>query len=174
MHVLLRITGIVIVIGLLTIGIFGIRYACYPRDLLSVIHRAEEVEQLHQAMLRRQESQNQAAQEWMTQRCTWEETMQRLRELDQEMDQAWPGYSRMVGESTKLSAEERHYQFIFHYVTTVPRGRPEELAVVLRRLEKDSQQLHSGSPKPGTASQDAGVRRSGTVQESAGASSSPP
>ena len=71
--------------------------------------------------------------------------MQRLQELDQDMDQAWPGYTRMLEETTKQSAEERHYEFLLHYVKTLLRERPEELTVVLRRLEKDSQRLPPGN-----------------------------
>jgi hypothetical protein len=136
----------VFIVALLTLGVFGLRYACSPRDMLSEIHRAEEVERVHEAMLRHQEGQYRAAQEWLTQQSTWEETMQRLQEVDEEMDQAWSGYTRMLEETTKQSNGERHCQFLLHYVKMALRKRPEELTVVLRRLEKDSQRVPPGNP----------------------------
>jgi hypothetical protein len=123
-----------------------------------VIHRAEEVERVHEAMLHHQKGQNQAAQEWLTQQCSWEETMQRLQELDQEMDETWLEYTRMLQEATNQSDQERHYKLIFYYVTTVLSERPEKLPAVLYRLEKDSQRLPPDSPKRGTAARD-GTRR---------------
>jgi hypothetical protein len=148
MNTVQRTFGVVFIVVLLAVGVFGLRYACSSRDMLSVIHRAEDVERLHTAMLRHQEGQYQAAGEWMTQRCTWEEAMQRLQELDQDMDQAWPGYTRLLEETMQRSAEERHYQFIRHYVQTVLHQRPEDLTVALRRLERDSSSRQTTSAVP--------------------------
>lgn len=145
MNALLRIFGVIFIFTVLTIGIFGLRDACSPRDILTEFHRAEEVERVHEAIVRHQDGQYQTVQEWMKQRCTWEEAMQRLQELDQDMEEVWPGYTRRMRETTKQSDEERHYQLILHYVKTVLHERPEELAVVLGRLEKDSRRLPPGS-----------------------------
>jgi hypothetical protein len=150
MPLLLRTSALGFILGLLAVGVFGLRCACLPseemREMMKTIHRAEEVTRLNQAAQRRLEGKHQAVQAWMSQRCTWEETMQRMQELDEEMEEAWPGYTRMIGRITPLSAEQRRYQCVFHYVKTVLRERPEELAEVLRRLEKDSQRSPPGNP----------------------------
>jgi hypothetical protein len=148
MPLLLRTSALLFILGLLAGGVYGIRHACSPRKTLTIIRRAEELERLHQAALRRLEGKFQATQEWLQQRCTWEETMQRMRELDEVLEADWSGYTRTIGEITPLSGEQKHHQGILQYVKTVLRERPEELAEVLRRLEKDSQRLPSGSPIP--------------------------
>jgi hypothetical protein len=135
--------------------------------------RSEEAEPLRQARLRFLEGQNRAAEEWLTQRYTWEETLERLQELDQEMDQAWPGFTRMIGETTQQSAEERHYQVILYCVLKILRDRPEELIVALRRLEKDSQRVVPDYLKPGYTPKDTRARERATQPEPAGASSFP-
>jgi hypothetical protein len=67
--------------------------------------------------------------------------MQRLQELEQERDKTWPSYSSMVGEiPLQVPDKERYYHIIFNRIQTVLREWPEELTVVLRRLEKEYQQ----------------------------------
>jgi hypothetical protein len=47
-----------------------------------------------------------------------------------------------------MSDEERYYGSILNYVDTILRGQPEKLAAVLRRLEKDYQQLQADRKIP--------------------------
>jgi hypothetical protein len=173
MNAVMRIFTVFFVVCLLALAVFGFREVSSRLELVSGIHRAEQVEPLRQARLRFLEGQNRAAEEWLTQRCTWEETLQRLQELDQEIDQAWPGYTRMIGETTQQSAQERHYQLILYYVTQTLRKRPEELTVSLCRLEKDSQRVVPDFLKPGNAPKDIRAREGATLPKPAGAPSSP-
>jgi hypothetical protein len=147
-----------LVVGLLALCLVTLRDACSQRDWLREIRRQEEIQRLQQVTQRHQEGQYQAVQEWMTQHCTLAETMQRLQELEEERDRDWPGYTSTVWEHAQLSDQERHYQFILLSVKEALSGRPEELTVVLRRLEKDSQQLQTGSSKRGRAAQN-GMQR---------------
>jgi hypothetical protein len=67
--------------------------------------------------------------------------MQRLQELERERDEDLPGYSSSTEETTRLSDKQKYYQVIFSCIETVLRERPEEMTVVLRRLEKELQEL---------------------------------
>ena len=125
MNNVMRKFAVFFVVCALAVAVFGFREVCSRLELVGRIFRSEEAEPLRQANLRYREGLYGAAEEWLTQHRTWEETLQLLQELDQEMDQAWPGYTRMIGEQTQQSAEERHYQFILHYVKTVLHERPE-------------------------------------------------
>jgi hypothetical protein len=173
MKAVMRIFPVFFVVSALALAVFGFREVSSRLELVGGIFRAEEVEPLRQANLRYREGLNRAAEEWLTQHRTWEETLQLLQELDQEMDQAWPGYTRMIGEQTQQSAEERHYHIILYYVLRILRERPEELTVALRRLEKDSQRVVPDYLKPGYAPKDTRAREGATLPEPAGASSFP-
>jgi hypothetical protein len=73
--------------------------------------------------------------------------MQRVRELDQE----WPSISSVVRKTSPMSDEERYYGAIISYVRAILHGRSEELATVLRRLERDYRQLQTGRQAPSPA-----------------------
>jgi hypothetical protein len=146
MNTVMKIFGIVFVVVLLALYLVSIRDACSQRDWLRESRRTEEIQRLRQVTRRYQEGQYQAVEEWISQRCTLAETMQRLKELEQERDREWPGYTSTVWVHTQLSDQERHYQCVLDHVKTVLHERPEDLTVVLRRLEKDSKQLQTSSP----------------------------
>jgi hypothetical protein len=169
MTTLLRIFGVAIIVFLLTVEVFILRYVCDFRGMQTVIHQAEELEQLHEAVLHLEQSQHQAVQEWIAQRCTLAQTMQRFQELEQEMDQTSPAYTRKMRKISKLPDEERHYLLIRERVESILHDRPGELALALRPLERDYQQLQAGSPKRGNALKDTRARKGAKLQESAGA-----
>jgi hypothetical protein len=153
MNALLRTTAVALVVALLTLGVFGPRFACSPGDyqtLLQEIRRHEELQELEQTTSRREEAIRQATHDYIAQRCTLAETMQRVRELEREVDQEWP-YLSSARKMSPLSDEERHYGVIISYVQTILYGRSGELATVLRRLEKDYQQLQTGRQAPSPA-----------------------
>jgi hypothetical protein len=169
MNAVLRLFTVFFVVGMLTFAVFGLRYACSPHDMLAVIHRAEELEQWQEIIWRSRENQYQAVQEWLTHRCTLAQTMQRFQELDQEMDQTSPGYTRKMQKISKLPDEERHDLLIRERLESILHDRPGELALALRRLERDYRQLQAGSPKLGNAPKDTRAQKGATLQESAGA-----
>jgi hypothetical protein len=129
-----------VVAGLLTLGVFTLRFACSPADSQET-RRGEELQKLQRATLRREQARRQAVQEWMAQRRSLAETMQRFQELDHD----WPDYSEArLREKLPESDVERHYRLILSYARAELQGRSEELATVLRRLENEYQQLQAG------------------------------
>jgi hypothetical protein len=149
MNNLMRTTVSILVLGLLTLGVFTLRFACSGGDWQEVIRRSEELQRLDEATLRRQQAMRHATQAYIDQRYTLAQTMQRWHELEQELGQEWPVYSNILRQKlTSLSDEERHYGGIMAQVEAILRGQPEKLAAVLHRLEKDYQQLRAGRKMP--------------------------
>ncbi|HEY7423474.1 MAG TPA: hypothetical protein VH682_04460 [Gemmataceae bacterium] len=145
MNALLRTVVVVLVVGLLTLGVFGLRLACFPGEFPESQDN-EKFQRLKQATERRMEARQQAVQEYIAGRCTLAETMRRFQELDHE----WPDF---VTSNRKWwpSDEERHYRVLLSGVEGILQGQPEELAATLRRLEEDRQQLQAGRRTPSTA-----------------------
>jgi len=145
MNALLRTVVVVLVVGLLTLGVFGLRLAYFPGQFPES-HDNEQFQRLRQATDRRMEARQQAVQEYIARRCTLEETMRRFQELDHE----WPDY---VTPNRKWwpPDEERHHRILIAGVEGILQGQPEELAATLHRLEKDRQQLQAGRRTPSTA-----------------------
>jgi heme/copper-type cytochrome/quinol oxidase subunit 1 len=138
-----------LVLGLLALGCFALRYTYSPGDLQDMIRRSEENERLEQVTLRRQQAERQAAQAYIAQRCTLAQTMQRWQQLEQQLGQEWPLF-RDVLEQHAMSDEQRYYGGIRAHVEAILRGQPAELAGVLRRLEKEYQQLRADRKMPST------------------------
>ncbi len=138
-----------LVVGLLTLGCFTFHYAYSPGELQEIIHRSEEMQRVQQATLRHVEAMRQAAQAYIAQRCTLAQAMQRWQELEQELGQEWPLYRDILRlHLVPVSDEERHYGGIVANVRAILQGQPAELAAVLRRLEKEDQQLRTGRKMP--------------------------
>jgi hypothetical protein len=149
MNNLMRTAVCALVLGLLALGFFTIRCTYSPGDLQEMIRRSEEIHRLERAMLRRHQAMRQAAQACIAQRCTLAETIQRWQELEQEMGQELPFYSVILRQHPiPTSDEERHYGGILANIEAILRGQPEELAAVLRRLEKEYQQLLADRNRP--------------------------
>jgi hypothetical protein len=145
MNALLRTIVVALVVGLLTLGVFGLRLTCFSGELPESRH-SEEFQRLKQATDRRMEARQQAVQEYIAQRCILAETMRRFRELDRE----WPDY---VAPNRKWwpSDGERHYRILIACFEGILEGQAEESAATFRRLEKDRQQLQAGRRTPSTA-----------------------
>jgi hypothetical protein len=159
MNNLMRTAVCALVLGLLTLGVFTLRFAYSPGDWQEINRRSEEIQRLEQAALRREEAMRQAARSYIAQRCTLAQTMQRWQELEQEFSQEWPVFRDILRRPHPMSDEERYYGLIMDNVEAVLRGQPEKLATVLRRLEKDYEQFQAGRAVPSTARTDGRERK---------------
>jgi hypothetical protein len=150
MSALIRTVALALVVGLLTLGVFGLRFACSPSDwqaLLRESRRLENLRQWQRVTLHREECQRQAVHEWIAGRYSLAEILRRFQELDRESVQQWPAYRTLVQKKSRAADEERLYQTIRTRIETILHGRPKETALVLRRLEKDYQQLQGDRQK---------------------------
>ena len=155
MNPLLRTLVVAFGVVLLALGVFGFHLACSPSDyqeLVRASRRKEDLRERERASLRLRQLHKQAVQEWIAQRCTLAETMQRLPEGDRELEQKWPAYT--IKEKGWASDEDRLYQLILTHVEVVLRERPEELATARCRLERDYQQFQANRQRPSTAAMD--------------------
>jgi hypothetical protein len=145
MNAPIRTVVVALVMGLLTLGVFGLRLACFSGEFPES-HDSEKFQRLKQATDRRMEARQQAVREYIAQRCTLAETMRRFQELDHE----WPDY---ITPNRKWwpSDDERYYRILLACVEGILKGQSEELAATLRRLEKDRRQLQVGRRTPSTA-----------------------
>jgi hypothetical protein len=85
----------------------------------------------------------------IAQRCSLSEALTRSQELERE----WPGYTarQSMSHGREWPNPERRYRCITLRVEVILKDRPEEAAAVLRRLEKEYQQLQAGKHTPSTA-----------------------
>ena len=148
MNALIRLAVVVaVVLPLTVLGCFGLRFACNPEELRSLLREArhaEELQQAQQASLRRLEAREQLVREVIAQRCSLKEAVARLQELDGELDRKQPDLSPKPAE--------RLYRYITLRVKEIYLPAwPEEAAAILRRLEKDYQQLQTSTQTPSTA-----------------------
>jgi hypothetical protein len=157
MNALIRLAVVVaVVLPLAVLCCFGFRFACHPVGWL--LHEAslgETLEKTQQAALRRVESKEQVVRDLIAQRCSLQEALARFQELDREFDREWPdAFPKLseIGARQWPPEVERHYHYILAKVEDHLLGRPEEAAAVLRRLEKDYQQLRAGRQMPSTIS----------------------
>jgi len=156
MNPLLRTTVVVLVVVLLALGVFGFHLACSPSDyqeLVQASRRKEDLRERERASLRLRQLHKQAVQEWIAQRCTLAETMQRLPEGDRELEQKWPAYYT-IKQKEWASEEDRYYHLIREYVEEILHERPEELATARCRLQRDYRQLQANRQRPSTAATD--------------------
>jgi hypothetical protein len=157
MNALIRLAVVVaVVLPLAVLCCFGFRFACHPLGwLLNEASFGEALEKTQQAALRRVESKEQVVCEVIAQQCSLKEALARFQELDREFDREWPDSFPKLSEmrARKWPSEvEGHYHYIRAKVEDHLRGRPEEAAAVLGRLEKDYQQLRAGRQMPSTIS----------------------
>jgi hypothetical protein len=137
----------VLVIGfasVLAVCLLGLRFTCSPVDL-SPFYQGQQLEQLRRATIGRVEARRQVVRELIGQRCTLVDALEQLEQLDGD----WPDYRDKAPEDPRAeSVEERNYRFIRWEVEEALHERPEELSAVLRRLEKEYQELPSDRPVP--------------------------
>jgi hypothetical protein len=132
--------------------LFGLRFACNPVGwCLQEAHRGKALDQTGQAVFPLVQSKEQVVRELIAQQCGLQEAMARLQELDCELDREQPDFAAklsVVRARQWSSDAERHYHYITTIVKDLLRDRPEEAATVLRRLEKDYQQLQADTQTP--------------------------
>ena len=94
MNALIRLAVVVtIVLPLTLLGCFGLRFACNPEALRSLLREAQQREELQQAQqvtLRRVESKEQVVRDVIAQQCSLREALARFQELDTEFDRERP------------------------------------------------------------------------------------
>jgi hypothetical protein len=158
MNALIRLAVVVtVLLPLAVLCCFGFRFACDPeelRSLLRVVRHREECQQAQQALLRRVESKEQVVRDVIAQQCSLSEALARLQELDREFDRECSASIPKLAEihAWKWPSEvEGHYRYIIAMVKSRLDDRPEEAAVVLRRLEKEYQQLQTNTQTHSTA-----------------------
>ncbi len=148
MNALLRRAIVVLVVVPLAVCVFGLRFTCDSspwRTLLREVHKQQQGQKLHQATLERVQDRQEVVRLLLAQRCSLKEALVHFQETNHE----WPDY---VTEAAKrddwLSSElERSYQYIVALTEDLLANRPEEAAIVLRRLEKEYQHLRAGMAK---------------------------
>jgi hypothetical protein len=156
MSALIRLAVVVaLALPLALFCLFGFRFACNPVGMfLQEVHRGEALDQLRQTVFPLVLSKEQVVREVIAQQCGLKEAVARLQELDCELERKQPDFSATLSEiraRKRPSDVERHYQYITTMVKDLLRDRPEEAAAVLRRLEKDYQQLQTNTQTPSTA-----------------------
>ena len=156
MNALIRLAVVVtVVLPLAVLCCFGFRFACRPVGrLLHEASRREALQQAEQATLRRGESKEQVVRDVIARRCSLSEALARLQESDAEFDRDWPdSFSKQSEIRARIwpSEVEGHYQYLIAIVQSLLDDRPEKAAAVLRRLEKDYQQLQTNTQTPSTA-----------------------
>jgi hypothetical protein len=154
MIALIRTVIVGCVMALLATSFFAFRYACSPADELETIRRREELQRLERATFEREEARRQIVRHWIAGQCTLVEMIAKF----QEWDHQWPDYSKIA--RLMMEDDKRCYQQIAVYIEEVLHDRPEEVAAILSRLEKEYSRLKVGkpSPSPSTADQPASNR----------------
>jgi hypothetical protein len=149
MNAVLRSAIVVLVVVLLTVCVSGLRFGCNSTDLRQIIREAylnEDLEQSRGAIFRRIDAREQTVRELIAQRCRLSQALTRFQELDGEWPEHFAELSRRHGRT--WSDAEKNYQYIVALVKSLLQDQPEEAAAILRRLEKDYQQLGAGRQEP--------------------------
>jgi hypothetical protein len=149
MNALIRQTVFVVILVPLAVCIFGLRFACDSTDFRSLVRevrRREVLQQWRRDTLRFTEARVEVVRELIAQRRSLTQALTRLQELDRER-------SDFIAKLSKTHERyfchlEEHYQYIIAIAKALLKDRPEEAAAVLRRLEKDYQQLQAGRNVP--------------------------
>jgi hypothetical protein len=149
MNLLIRHTVVVVIFVPLAVCIFGLSFACDSTDLRSMVRevrRREGLQQWRRDTFRFIEARQEVVRELIAQRRSLKEALTRLQELDRERSDFIAKLSKTYGRD--LSHIEEHYQYIIAIAKDLLEDRPEEAAFVLRRLEKEYQQLRVGRHRP--------------------------
>jgi hypothetical protein len=145
MNAVLRQAIVVLVVVLLAVCVFGLRSGYNSTHLRQIIREAylnEELEQSRGTIFRRIDAREETVRELIAQRCRLRQALARFQELDGEWPEHFAGLSWRHGRT--WSDEEKNYQYIVALVKSLLEDQPEEAAAILRRLEKDYQQLGAG------------------------------
>jgi hypothetical protein len=122
--------------GLLAAGVFGLRFACTPMDFRE-IDRSAELEEMRRATLARLAARDQVVRDLIAKRYTLAEAIEQFRKLDLPQ----PNFIAKLQDG--LSPQEKSYQYIRWLVEDALHDHPEQVLIVLRRLEQEHEKLRS-------------------------------
>jgi hypothetical protein len=149
MNALIRPAIVAVVLVPLAVCVFGLSFACDSADFRSLVRevrRREELQQWRRDTLRFTEARVEVVRELIAQRLSLKEALTRLEELDRERSDYIPKLSKTYEQY--FSHMEEHYEYVIAIAKGLLKDRPEEAALVLRRLEKEYQQLRAGRNVP--------------------------
>lgn len=138
MNAIMRLVSVGCFMGLLAVGVFGLRLACTPMDLREV-NRSAELEDMRRATDARLKAKDQVVSHLIAQRHTLAEAIEQFLELDRQ----WPDLVSKVQDSQ--SQQERTYQYIRWKIENKLHDRPDQASIVLRRLEQEYEKLCGNS-----------------------------
>jgi hypothetical protein len=147
MNAVLRPAIVVVVVIPLVVSLLGLRFACHSTGLRKIIQSAlrdEELEQSHRAAYHRIDAREETVRELIAQRCSLSQALARFEELDGEH----PDDLMELSRERNGYDSERNYQYIVELVKDLLENQTEKAAIVLRRLEKEYQQLRAGRNVP--------------------------
>lgn len=152
MNAPIRSALVVAVAFLLAVCLFGLRFACDSSELRKLIQedrRREQLQQIQREQSRYYESRERIVNELIAQRCSPSEALARWEKLDfeylQRVERECPGYDIGTSLTYQLARSDADYFFrtITKQAAELLSDRPEEAASLLRRLEKEYQQLRA-------------------------------
>ena len=149
MNAVLRQAIVVSVAILFAVSLLGLRFACTWTDLGKIVQAAlrdQELEQSRGPTYHRIDARKETVRELIAQRCSMSQALAHFGELDSEHPDVLMELSRK--RSGYGSDTERNYQYIVELVEDLLKDQLEETVVVLRRLEKEYQQLRAGRNNP--------------------------
>ena len=152
MNTLIRLASVVLLVVPLALCIFGLSFACDSTDLRSMVRevrRREGLQQWRRDTFRFIEARQEVVRELIAQRRSLKEALTRLQELDRERSDFIAKLPNTYEQY--FSHMEEHYQYIIAIARGLLKDRPEEVVAVLRRLEKEYQQLRAGRHVPSAA-----------------------
>jgi hypothetical protein len=114
------------------------------RKIIQTALRDEELEQLGGAAYHRIEAREETVRELIAQGCSLSQALARFKELDGEH----PDDLMELSRERNGYDSERNYQYIVELVEDLLKDQPEKAALVLRRLEKEYQQLRADRNRP--------------------------
>ena len=139
--------------GLLAVGVFGLRFACTPIDFREDL-RSAELDKMRRANRDRRQARDHVVRALIAARCTLAEAIAQFLELDRQ----WPEVISKV--LAYRFQEERVYQNLRLRVQEMLHDHPDQAAIVLRRLEREYEKLRSERQTPSTTAKEPAEPRS--------------
>jgi hypothetical protein len=149
MNAVLRQAIVVLVVIPFAVSLLGLRFACTWTDLAKIVQAAlrdEELEQSRRPTYHRIDARKETVRDLIAQRCSLSQALAHFGELDGEHPEVLMELSRK--RSGYGSDTEWNYQYIVVLVKDLLENHPDEAAIVLRRLEKEYQQLRADRNRP--------------------------
>ena len=123
-------------LGLLGVGLFGLRFAYNLPDFREEF-RSAKLAEMRRTTLDRLDARDQVVRDLIAQRYTLAEAIEHFLKLDQ------PCPDLVSKALAGQSPQEKSYQYIRSMVEDVLQDHPEQASIVLRRLERDYEKLRS-------------------------------